>query len=158
MFGMGFEILHSKLPGDVVAAGSTDHTYAMLSTDFQLWGPKKANTIDTIQGNNKCKTWNIKAKQLNIFYLVKWNLSLKKKAQKFAEKNKTMVLSISNARNSETEKDKLNKPAWPPNTMTGAMFWKVDYSVKTWWFGFCPFQSEVEDTDKRFWDSGFTLK
>lgn len=26
MFGMGFEILHSKLPGDVVAAGSTDHT------------------------------------------------------------------------------------------------------------------------------------
>lgn len=25
MFEMGFEILHSKLPGDVVAAGSTDH-------------------------------------------------------------------------------------------------------------------------------------
>lgn len=57
---MGFEILHSKFPGDVDAAGFTDNTpsYPLISK-YEI--QKKAKKIETIQSNNKCKTWNIKA-------------------------------------------------------------------------------------------------
>lgn len=67
---MGLEILHSKLPGDVDAAGFTDNTpsYPLISK-YEI--QKKLKRLTLFKATINVKPEIYRPKQLNIFYLVK---------------------------------------------------------------------------------------